>query len=91
MATIDSPTAACSVAGGSSADDTKIRNFMAHVAENPDLNLSVEVLAGLAKMSPQNFTRVFTREVGVTPGKFVEQSRLESARARPEQSGSPIN
>ena len=75
----------------SAAEDTKIRRVMAHVAENPDFDLSVEVLAEKAKMSPRNFTRVFTREVGVTPGKFVEQSRLESARARLEQSKLPIS
>lgn len=76
---------------GSTADDMKIRHVMAHVAENPDQDLSVEVLAEIARMSPRNFTRVFTREVGVTPGKFVEQSRLESARSRLEQSRLPIN
>ena len=76
---------------GNVADDMKIRAVMAHVAENPDQDLSVEVLANIAKMSPRNFTRVFTREVGVTPGKFVEQSRLEAARARLEQSNLPIN
>ena len=76
---------------GSMADDMKIRTVMAYVAEHPDRDLSVEVLAEMAKMSPRNFTRVFTREAGVTPGKFVEQSRLESARGRLEQSKMPIN
>ena len=76
---------------GSTADDMKIRAVMAYVAEHPDRDLSVEVLAEMAQMSPRNFTRVFTREVGVTPGKFVEQSRLESARGRLEQSNLPIN
>lgn len=76
---------------GSNADDMQIRTVMAYVAEHPDHNLSVEVLAEMAKMSPRNFTRVFARETGVTPGKFVEQSRLESARGRLEQSKLPIN
>jgi len=76
---------------GSMADDMTIRTVMAYVAEHPDRNLSVDFLAEMAKMSPRNFTRVFTREAGVTPGKFVEQSRLESARGRLEQSNLPIN
>ena len=76
---------------GSIADDVNIREVLAYVADNPDQDLSVEVLAEIAQMSPRNFTRVFTREVGVTPGKFVEQSRLEAARARLEQSRSPIS
>ena len=76
---------------GSMAENKRIRTVMAYVAEHPDRDLSVEVLAEMAKMSPRNFTRVFAREVGVTPGKFVEQSRLESARGRLEQSKLPIH
>jgi transcriptional regulator GlxA family with amidase domain len=76
---------------GSTADDMKIRTVMAYVAEHLDRKLSVEALAKMANMSPRNFTRVFTREVGVTPGKFVEQARLESARGKLEQSKLPIN
>ena len=31
-------------------------------------------------MSPRNFARVFTREVGATPAAYVESLRLERAR-----------
>ena len=31
-------------------------------------------------MSPRNFFRVFVREVGMTPGRFVERVRVEAAR-----------
>jgi len=31
-------------------------------------------------MSVRHFTRVFTTEVGETPGRFVERVRLEEAR-----------
>ena len=31
-------------------------------------------------MSPRNFFRVFTHEVGVTPARFVERARVEAAR-----------
>ena len=37
-------------------------------------------------MSPRNFARVFTREVGTTPARFVGTSRVESARRRLEES-----
>ena len=37
-------------------------------------------------MSARNFTRVFTRETGVTPAKYVEEVRLDYARQRLEQS-----
>ncbi len=42
--------------------------------------LSVEALAARAAMSPRNFARVFRRETGVTPAKFVERARLDAAR-----------
>lgn len=31
-------------------------------------------------MSPRNFTRVFRRESGCTPGEFVERARVDAAR-----------
>jgi transcriptional regulator GlxA family with amidase domain len=38
------------------------------------------VLAAAASMSVRHFTRVFTAEVGQSPGRFVEQVRLDAAR-----------
>ncbi len=58
--------------------------------ENPGSDLTVERLGELAGMSPRNFTRVFAREIGMTPGKFVALSRLESARRYLEQSTMPV-
>jgi transcriptional regulator GlxA family with amidase domain len=37
-------------------------------------------------MSPCNFARLFRSETGMTPGKFVEQARVEAARCKLEQS-----
>lgn len=53
-----------------------------HLAED----LSVEKLAERAAMSPRNFTRVFTRETGAPPARFVAEARLAAARERLEQS-----
>jgi len=44
----------------------------------------VERLASVAGMSPRNFARVFSRETGLTPAKYVEEIRLEEARRRLE-------
>ena len=38
-------------------------------------------------MSPRNFARVFTREIGVTPARFVETARVEAARRQLEEDG----
>jgi transcriptional regulator GlxA family with amidase domain len=67
-------------------DDERIRDVVSHIAKNPGADLTVERLGELAGMSPRNFTRIFAREIGMTPGKFVEVSRLESARRYLEQS-----
>jgi transcriptional regulator GlxA family with amidase domain len=42
-------------------------------------------------MSPRNSSRTFNREIGVAPGKFVEQCRLEIARQRLEDSQAPLS
>ena len=48
-------------------------------------DLSVETLAARVAMSPRNFTRVFTRETGVSPARFVAEARLAAARHQLEQ------
>lgn len=48
--------------------------------------LSVEELAGVAHLSPRQFTRVFTAETGQSPARAVESLRLEAARLMIEQS-----
>lgn len=42
--------------------------------------LCVETLAARVAMSPRHFARVFRRETGLTPAKFVERARLDAAR-----------
>ena len=44
-------------------------------------NLSTEVLANQAKQSVRTFCRRFSEEVGTPPAAFVEQLRLDRARA----------
>jgi hypothetical protein len=43
-------------------------------------DLSVDKLAERAAMSPRNFTRVFTRETGAPPARYVAEARLAAAR-----------
>jgi len=60
------------------------------ILEHLDEHLPVERLAERVAMSPRNFARVFTREIGVTPAKFVERARVERARRSLEDSRVPI-
>jgi len=55
------------------------------IAENLHNNLSIDALAKRAAMSPRNFSRVFRKETGTTPAKFVERLRVEAARRQLEQ------
>ena len=57
------------------------RWILANLADD----LSVEKLAERVAMSPRNFTRVFTREAGVSPARYVSEARLAAARDRLEQ------
>jgi len=62
-----------------------IRDLQSWILENLDQELSVEKLAERVAMSPRNFTRVFARETGVPPARYVEEVRLDAARQRLEQ------
>jgi transcriptional regulator GlxA family with amidase domain len=67
------------------ADRQPIRELIAWISENLDADLSVPVLAKHAGMSDRNFSRVFSRQVGATPARFVSRLRLQAAKARLEQ------
>ncbi|MGI8557701.1 MAG: GlxA family transcriptional regulator [Solirubrobacteraceae bacterium] len=57
-----------------------LRDLQRWILEHPAENLAVERLAERAAMSPRHFSRAFTGEVGVTPGRYVERIRVEAAR-----------
>src|SRR3989337_2787479 len=48
--------------------------------------LSVDTLADRVAMSARNFARVFAREFGATPARYLVQLRVEAARRLLEQS-----
>jgi transcriptional regulator GlxA family with amidase domain len=50
------------------------------ILENLNQPLSIEHLADRVAMSPRNFSRIFTSETGISPGKYVESLRLNRAR-----------
>jgi transcriptional regulator GlxA family with amidase domain len=56
------------------------------IADHLEKNLSVQVLAQRAAMSVRNFERVFTREIGCTPARYIAQLRVEAARRQLENS-----
>ena len=54
----------------------KIREW---IFEHLKEELTVETLAEQSLMSPRNFARVFLREMNITPAKYIEKIRLETA------------
>jgi transcriptional regulator GlxA family with amidase domain len=68
------------------ADREPIRELLAWIVDHPAGDLTVERLARRVAMSPRHFARVFTREVGTTPARYVERVRIEAARRRLEES-----
>jgi len=55
----------------------KIRPWL---SEHLHEQLDVGRLAAHVSMSPRNFTRVFHKQTGLSPAKYVEKFRIESAR-----------
>lgn len=70
---------------GQASGPGPIRDVQTWALEHLDHDLAVETLADRAAMSPRNFARVFSRQTGTTPARFVEEIRLEAARQRLEQ------
>lgn len=67
-----------------------MHDLEAWIAEHPEADLSVASLAGRVAMSPRNFARVFARDVGMTPARYVERARVEAARRHLEESGASM-
>jgi len=62
------------------ATTTSIAELQRWVTDHLDENLTVEVLAAQASMSPRTFARFFVRETGMTPAAYVEELRVEAAQ-----------
>ena len=72
------------------AEQEPLRELQAYILDHPRADLSVPTLARRVAMSPRNFARVFTREVGMTPARFVISTRVETARRLLEESSESL-
>jgi transcriptional regulator GlxA family with amidase domain len=68
------------------SDRKQIEEVRSWVLDNLKQDMPVEKLAAKAAMSPRNFARVFLKDTGTTPARFVERIRVEAARRRLEES-----
>ncbi|HEY0791445.1 MAG TPA: GlxA family transcriptional regulator [Chthoniobacterales bacterium] len=69
---------------GQSAEHRPLQDLRVWMAENLKADLSVSQLATRVSMSPRNFQRVFTKEIGEAPARYVEVLRVEAARRKLE-------
>jgi len=75
---------------GQLANRAPLRDVQRWIADHPAADLSVQTLAGQASLSPRQFARAFAAEVGMTPGRYVDRVRLETARRRLEDTADGV-
>jgi transcriptional regulator GlxA family with amidase domain len=67
-----------------------LREVQQWIGDHPAADLTVEVLAARAGLSPRQFSRAFSAETGTSPGRHVAAVRLEAARRMLEDPGRGI-
>ncbi|MGP3955214.1 GlxA family transcriptional regulator [Nonomuraea sp. 3N208] len=68
-----------------------LRELQAYIDAHPEADLSVPALARRAGMSERHFSRVFTQQTGLSPGRYVERSRADAARRLLEVTDHPLD
>ncbi|MFF4160464.1 GlxA family transcriptional regulator [Streptomyces sp. NPDC001678] len=58
-----------------------LRELVEDIDAHPAGDLSVPTLAGRLGMSRRHFSRLFSQQVGTSPGAYVERARVAAARA----------
>ena len=69
------------------ASPDRLEDLVEWICEHLDRPLAIEDLAQRSKMSARNFQRMFTRQCGMPPAKFIERLRVERARLIIEDTG----
>ena len=73
------------------AERSAINELVTWASDNLSNDLSVQALADRANMSLRNFSRVFRKEIGITPAAFIEKLRVDAMRLRLEETDESIN
>jgi transcriptional regulator GlxA family with amidase domain len=71
---------------GQVSEKREFRELSIWIVEHLREDLRIPALAGRVNMSERNFSRAFAREIGLSPGRFVERARYDGARTRLESS-----
>jgi transcriptional regulator GlxA family with amidase domain len=73
------------------AEKKSLQELQVWIAENLPRDLSVQSLAKRSAMSVRNFARVFARELGTTPARYVQRVRVEAARRQLESTDHDVD
>jgi len=68
-----------------SLSNDRISLVCTYIHENLAAELTVTLLAEKVSMSPRNFSRLFTEQLKLSPGKYVQQARIDRAKHLLEQ------
>ncbi|MEU4216896.1 GlxA family transcriptional regulator [Actinoplanes sp. NPDC026623] len=71
--------------------DERFRELQAFIDDHPAADLSVPALARRTAMSERHFSRLFTAQTGISPGRYVERSRADAARRQLEVTADPLD
>lgn len=72
-------------------DRAPLRALLDEIATDPAADHRLSAMSRRAGFSERHLARVFAREVGTTPARYVEGVRLEAARALLETSDAPLD
>lgn len=78
------------LAGEVAKEETPVTRVQTHILEHLHEPLGIEGMAALAAMSPRHFSRVFLRDVNMTPMVFLQNARIDRARELLESTDLPL-
>lgn len=72
-------------------DASPLRDLLDAIVADPAGDHRLAAMSERAGFSERHLTRVFARELGTTPARYVEQVRIEAARGLLESSDAPLD
>lgn len=60
--------------------DKRILQSLHHISTNIDKPVNVEDLAAMSFLTKDHFIRLFKKQMGCTPGKYINQKKIEKAQ-----------